>query len=302
MQRRSHTLFGAAAIGFALLHEAPAHADDPVLVPPMLAESAPAQDPRAGAVPRFVVELELDIDRNGKVIDARVIRSGGAVLDTAALASARGFTFMPGTRDGKSIPARIRYEVVFAARDGEVDMIDGLVRIVAPMPGTPAARAGLQAGDLIVRFDDQPVLGMALTDAIYRMRGQPGTPIVLRIRRAGSDDEFAVSLVRETIRTEPLRWSMEGDVLVLRLASFTASVTTGLERALAEATAATTPRAIVLDGECPGLGRGVGVELRVAAVVHRRWDPWLATCLTSPARSTPRPRRTAPSSRAAPSA
>ena len=129
----------------------------------------------------------------------------------------------------------------------EVDMLDGLVRVLTPMPGTPAARAGLQAGDLIVRFDDQPVLGMALTDAIYRMRGQPGTPIMLRVRRAGSDDEFTVSLVRETIRTEPLRWSMEGDVLVLRLASFTASVYAALEKALAEATAATVPRAIVLD-------------------------------------------------------
>ena len=80
-------------------------------------------------------------------------------------------------------------------------MVDGLVRVVAPMADTPAARAGLQSGDLIVRFDDQPVLGMALTDAISRMRGEPGTPIALMIRRAGRDDEFSVSLVREIIRT-----------------------------------------------------------------------------------------------------
>jgi carboxyl-terminal processing protease len=166
----------------------------------------------------------------------------------------------------------------------EVDMIDGLVRIVAPMPGTPAARAGLQAGDLIVRFDDQPVLGMALTDAIYRMRGQPGTPIVLRIRRTGADDEITVSLVRETIRTEPLRWSMEGDVLVLRLASFTASVSAVLEKALAEATAAATPRAIVLDMRGNGggllrqaiftadtfLGDGQIVSLRGRTVSNQR--------------------------------
>jgi len=100
---------------------------------------------------------------------------------------------------------------------------------------------------LIVRFDDHSVQGMALTDAIYRMRGQPGTPIVLRVRRAGSDDELTVPLVRETIRTEPLRWSMEGDVLVLRLASFTSFVTGALDKAIAEATASTVPRAIVLD-------------------------------------------------------
>ena len=129
----------------------------------------------------------------------------------------------------------------------EVDMVDGLVRVVAPMAGTPAARAGLQSGDLIVRFDDQPVLGMALTDAILKMRGQPGTSIELMIRRAGREDEFAVSLVRETIRTEALRWSMEGDVLVLRLASFTSSVAATLDKAIADATARVTPRAVILD-------------------------------------------------------
>src|SRR5688572_7012501 len=105
----------------------------------------------------------------------------------------------------------------------QVDMVDGLVRVVAPMPDTPAARAGLQAGDLIVRFDDQPVLGMTLADAISHMRGQPGSPIELVIRRAGREDEFNVTVVRDTIRTQALRWSMEGDVLVLRLATFTSS-------------------------------------------------------------------------------
>jgi carboxyl-terminal processing protease len=129
----------------------------------------------------------------------------------------------------------------------EVEMLDGLVRVVAPIAGTPAARAGLQRGDLIVRFDDQEVLGMALQDAIARMRGKPGTPITLTIRRAGADNELTIPLVRETIRTQPLRWSMEGDVLVLRLASFTGSVSATLEKAIAEATASVTPRALVLD-------------------------------------------------------
>src|SRR5262249_17697603 len=71
----------------------------------------------------------------------------------------------------------------------QVDMIDGLMRVVNPMPDTPAARAGLQTGDVIVRLDDQPVQGMALSDAISRMRGEPGTSIALMIRRAGGGDE-----------------------------------------------------------------------------------------------------------------
>jgi carboxyl-terminal processing protease len=129
----------------------------------------------------------------------------------------------------------------------EVDMVGGLVRVVTPMAGTPAARAGLQSGDLIMRFDGQPVAGMALADAIARLRGKPGTPIALIIRRAGRDDDFTVSLVRETIRTPALRSSMEGDVLVLRLASFNGPVSAMLEKAIADATAIRTPRAVVLD-------------------------------------------------------
>jgi len=129
----------------------------------------------------------------------------------------------------------------------QVDMAEGLLRVVAAIPGTPAARAGLQSGDLIVRLDDQPAQGMALIDAVSRMRGEPGTPIELTIRRAPQGDEFSISLVRETIRTQVLRWSMEGDVLVLRLARFSGSVSAAMEKAIAEASATRQPRAVVLD-------------------------------------------------------
>ncbi len=129
----------------------------------------------------------------------------------------------------------------------QVDMVEGLLRVVASTPGTPAARAGLQSGDVIVRFDDQPVQGMALSDAISRMRGEPGTPIALKIRRAGQGNEVSVSLVRETIRTQVLRWSMDGEVLVLRVPTFTGPVSAELEKAIAEATATRQPRGVVLD-------------------------------------------------------
>lgn len=128
----------------------------------------------------------------------------------------------------------------------EVDTVDGFVRIVTPMPGTPAARAGLQRGDLIVGFDGEPVTGMPLADALSRMRGQPGTPITLTIRREGVED-YDVPLVRETIRVQALRWNMEGDVLVLKLASFTATATSALEKAIEEVTATARPRAVILD-------------------------------------------------------
>ena len=106
-------------MGFAVLLSAPAYAQEPVLEPPRLEKSAPAVDPRTGEAPCVDVELELDVDRDGKVTDARVIRSGGDALDAAALESARGFGFVPAMRDGAPIAARIRYESVFEARQAE---------------------------------------------------------------------------------------------------------------------------------------------------------------------------------------
>jgi carboxyl-terminal processing protease len=129
----------------------------------------------------------------------------------------------------------------------QVEMVDGLVRVVAPIPNTPAARAGLQSGDFIVGFDDQPAQGLTLAEAVSAMRGEPGTWISLMIRRGSHEDVFTVSLVREVIRRDPVRWSMEGDVLVLRLAVFNGAAATAMEKAIAEATAEGTPRAIVLD-------------------------------------------------------
>ena len=129
----------------------------------------------------------------------------------------------------------------------QVEMVDGLVRVIAPMPGTPAARAGLQSGDFIIGFDEQPAQGWTLAEAVSVMRGEPGTSIALMIRRSGHEEVLTVSLVREVIRREAVRWSMEGDVLVLRLASFTGGMTAAMEKAIADATTEGTPSALVLD-------------------------------------------------------
>ena len=75
------------------------------------------------------------------------------------------------------------YTDAFGGLGLQLDIAEGLLRVVTAMPGTPAARAGLQSGDLIVRLDDHPVRGMALDDAVTRIRGEPGTPIALTIRR-----------------------------------------------------------------------------------------------------------------------
>ena len=166
----------------------------------------------------------------------------------------------------------------------ELEGSDGTVRVVAPMPGTPAERAGVLAGDLIVQVDRERLAGLPLPDAMARMRGQPGTPVSLTIRRAGVAGEFTVALTRDTIRRQLLRWSMEGDVLVLRLSSFTGPATAAIRQAVADATAAGAPRAVVLDlrGNPGGLlteavqtadaflGQGEIVTLRGRAATRQR--------------------------------
>lgn len=139
---------------------------------------------------------------------------------------------------------------------------DGTVRVVAPVPGSPAERAGVQAGDVIVRVDHQPIEGLPMAIAVARMRGEPGTPVTLTVRRAGVGRDFDVALRRDTIRRPLLRWHMEGEVLVLRLGTFGAHATAALEAAVAEAAAAQAPSGVVLDmrGNPGGLLReGIGV-------------------------------------------
>ncbi|HVL57889.1 MAG TPA: S41 family peptidase [Burkholderiaceae bacterium] len=195
------------------------------------------------------VDLPALIGAAAKAIEPLPPQSGEPAEVFAKAINAALATLDPHSRyldERAQIEQRSALSGSFGGLGMQVEMVDGLVRVVSPMPDTPAARAGLQTGDLIVQFDGHPVHGMSLPDAIARMRGAPGTPITLTIRREGSGD-FAVSLVRETIRTQVLRWSMEHGVLVLRLASFTSGIAAAVEQAIAEANAIAIPRAVVLD-------------------------------------------------------
>ncbi|MGE4239982.1 S41 family peptidase [Ramlibacter sp.] len=128
----------------------------------------------------------------------------------------------------------------------QVEPGEGVVRVVSTMPGNPAERAGVKAGDLILRIDDVPLQGVPLADAIARMRGQPGTTVSVTLRRGGAE-AFTVAITRDTIRRQTVQWRMEGDVLVLKLASFTTGVAVEIEKAVALASAEKMPRAVTLD-------------------------------------------------------
>src|SRR6266700_2235140 len=92
----------------------------------------------------------------------------------------------------------------------EVTMEDGLVKVVAPFDDTPAAKAGVMAGDIISHLDDEPVQGLTLNQAVDKMRGPVNTKIRLKIMRKGQDKPVDVSIVRDIIRVRSVRSSVEG--------------------------------------------------------------------------------------------
>lgn len=87
----------------------------------------------------------------------------------------------------------------------EIGMEDGLVRVVSPIEGSPAFRAGLKTGDLITRIDDTPVKGMTIDQAVKRIRGEPNTKVILTIFRKSESRTFPVTITREEIRVQSVR-------------------------------------------------------------------------------------------------
>jgi carboxyl-terminal processing protease len=87
----------------------------------------------------------------------------------------------------------------------EVGMEDGFIKVVAPIDDTPAQRAGIKAGDLIIRLDDEPVKGMTLNEAVNIMRGKPGTELNLTIMREGVEAPFRVTIERAIIKVASVR-------------------------------------------------------------------------------------------------
>jgi carboxyl-terminal processing protease len=87
----------------------------------------------------------------------------------------------------------------------EVGMEDGFVKVISPIEDTPAYRAGIKAGDLIVKLDDTPVKGMTLSDAVKRMRGKPKTQIILTIARKGETKPLIIAITREVIKVQSVK-------------------------------------------------------------------------------------------------
>ncbi|MCE1235569.1 MAG: S41 family peptidase [Hyphomicrobiales bacterium] len=111
----------------------------------------------------------------------------------------------------------------------EVTMEDGLVKVVAPIDDTPAARAGVRAGDLITHLDGDQIQGLSLNQAVDKMRGPVNSEITLTIKRDGADKPLQIKIVRDTIRIKSVRSREEGgDVGYLRITQFNEQTFDGL--------------------------------------------------------------------------
>ena len=113
----------------------------------------------------------------------------------------------------------------------EVTMEQGLVRVVSPIDDTPAARAGLEAGDFITHLDGETVLGLTLSDAVEKMRGRVGSDIELTIRREGQEP-FDVTVTRDVVRIRSVRSRTEDKVGYIRVTTFNEQTMDGVEASM----------------------------------------------------------------------
>ncbi len=102
----------------------------------------------------------------------------------------------------------------------EVTMENNIVKVVAPIDETPAARAGVMANDLITHLDGEQIVGLTLEQAVEKMRGKIGTAITLTIQRKGNDEPLEVRIVRDRIRINAVRARAEGDIAYIRITTF----------------------------------------------------------------------------------
>ncbi|WP_417250350.1 S41 family peptidase [Celeribacter sp.] len=116
----------------------------------------------------------------------------------------------------------------------EVTQEEGFVKVVAPMDGTPADIAGIEAGDFITHVDGESVLGMTLDETVDLMRGPIGSEIVITVVREGVEEPFDVSIIRDEIKLTAVRSRVEGNTIVLRVTTFNEQTYPNLEAGLRE--------------------------------------------------------------------
>ena len=174
-----------------------------------------------GSVKRDYVE---PIDDKKLITDA--VKGMVSSLDPhSAFLDSKDFSEMQEQTQGK-----------FAGLGIEISSEDGLVKVMNPIEDTPAAKAGLLAGDLITRLDDKPVRGMTLDQAVRKMRGEPGTKITLTIYRKSEERTFPVTITRAEIKVQSVKSKLlDNNLLWVRITSFQERTVPDLAKKMSDA-------------------------------------------------------------------
>lgn len=135
-------------------------------------------------------------------------------------------------RDFDSMQVQTRGE--FGGLGIEVTQEEGYVTVVSPLDGTPAATAGVEAGDIITQVDGESILGLSLDEAVKLLRGPVGSEIIITVFREGTDEPFDIEIIRDTIKIAAARSRLEGNTAYIRLTTFNDQTYSGLEDGLAD--------------------------------------------------------------------
>ena len=133
----------------------------------------------------------------------------------------------------------------------EVTMEEGYIKVVSPMDGTPADKAGIKPGDFITTVDGEAVQGLTLDEAVDKMRGPIGSEIVISVVREGVKEPFDVSIIRDTIKVAAVKSRLVGNIGVLRVSSFNdqtyPGIQDGIKKLTEEAGGADNLKGFVID-------------------------------------------------------
>ena len=133
--------------------------------------------------------------------------------------------------DYKDMQVQTRGE--FGGLGIEVTMENGFVKVVSPIDETPAAKAGIKAGDFVTHLDSEAVLGLSLAEAVDKMRGKVGSPIMLTVVREGEDEALEIEIIRDIIKIQSVKSRIEDDDIgYLRITTFNQNTMPGLEKAV----------------------------------------------------------------------
>jgi carboxyl-terminal processing protease len=162
----------------------------------------------------------------------------GKLIESAINGMLAGLDPHSSYMDGKSFrDMQIQTRGEFGGLGIEVTMEDGLIKVVAPIDETPAAKAGIMANDIITHLDDEPVQGLTLNQAVEKMRGPVNTKIKLKVMRKGQDKPVEVAITRDIIRVRSVRSRLEDDVGFIRITQFNEQTTEGLKKAITDLSA-----------------------------------------------------------------